>query len=295
MTTQTAPRLVAQAPVAPCTAWAVTRCALCRWRMVSATEDSDRWRWVFRCRRCGRRRAFDAAYAPASLANPRRVRRDSYVRMLKRFFGTPAIAPTERELLDTIRDTVIPDPASLRERLAVLTRQIDDEEREWERLDRRGDSSAFLALQPVAERLKATRALAAPLPMLIESAGRRRVAFLALARLFDAVAADVSARVKALVETPPQDARARVDELRALDQATRVHSRLASRLAAVSTSHRFKDPPDAVRLVREDLELRIRELERLRGTGMRAPLAMPAQMTELWAAVEGRDETRQSA
>ena len=133
------------------------------------------------------------------------------------------------------------------------------------------------------------------MPALIDSAERRRVAVLALARVFDAFAADVSARVRVLVETPPQDARARADELRALDQATRVHSRLASRLAAVSTSQRFKDPPDAVRVVREDLELRIRELERLRGSAMRAPIAMPAQVTELWAAVEGRDEARQTA
>jgi hypothetical protein len=208
--------------------------------------------------------------------------------LLKKLFGTNAITPTERDLLATVRTEVVPDPDKLREQLAALNRQITEAEREWDVLDARtSDPRAFLARQPVAERLQRLREQAAALPAAIESADRRRAAFLALVRLFDALSAEVSARTQALLEHPSQDARERDEQLRALDDATRLHSRLAGRLAAVSTSRQFKDPPDALRVLRVDLELRSRELDRLRVPGMRRPLEWPAAMTELLEAVEG--------
>ena len=78
-------------------------------------------------------------------------------------------------------------------------------------------------------------------------------------------------------------------ELRALDQATRIHGRLAGRLAAISTSPLFRDPADALGTVRADLEARLHELDRMRVPGMRRPLEWPAAMTELLEAVEGRE------
>src|SRR5690606_16082440 len=124
-----------------------------------------------------------AAVAAADLARGT-DRRSGSVResrmLLKKLFGAPAVTATERDLLDTIREAAIANPDVLRERLATLNGQIDAAERDWERLDRRGDSASFLQLQPIAERLQTLRAEAAPLPAAIESAERRRAAFLAL-------------------------------------------------------------------------------------------------------------------
>jgi hypothetical protein len=211
--------------------------------------------------------------------------------MLKRLFGVPTVTATELDLLDTVRGSAIPNPEVLRERLAGFNHQIDATEREWERLDRRGDAASFLALRPIAEQLQTLRAEAALMPEAIESAERRRTAFLALARMFDAVAAEVSARTCMLLEHPPQDVRERDAHLRALDQATRIHGRLAGRLAAISTSPLFRDPPDALGILRADMEARIRELDRLRVPGMRRQLEWLAAMTELIAAVDDRERT----
>jgi len=221
------------------------------------------------------------------------VRRDGGVKesqmLLKKLFGTNTVTPTERDLLATIRVEAIPDPDKLREQLTALNGQIDDAEREWERLDRRGDAASFLQLQPIAERLRALRAQAATLPMAIEAAERRRSAFLSLVRLFDAVAADVAARTQVLLERPPQDARERDAQIRALDQATRVHVRLAGRLSAISAGvGQFRDPPDALKVLRDDLERRIQELDKKRTPGMRAPFVMPAHMSELLDVMDGR-------
>jgi hypothetical protein len=211
--------------------------------------------------------------------------------MLTKWFAKTAITPLERDLLDTIRDSAIPNPDRLREQLAALTRRIDATEREWERLDRHGNAEAFLALTPTAERLQALRAEAPPLLAAIESATRRRATFLALVRLFEAVAADVAARTQRLLEQPLRDSRERVEQLRELDHSTRIHVRLAARLAAISTSRQFRNPPDALRVLRDDLEARMRELERLRAPGMRLPLEWPIPMTELLDVVEDQERT----
>jgi hypothetical protein len=118
---------------------------------------------------------------------------------------------------------------------------------------------------------------------------------LALARLFDVVSADVAARTQVLLEHPPQEAPEREAQLRELDQATRVHVRLAGRLAAFSAGRQFRDPPDALRLLRDDLEHRIQELDRKRTPGMRAPFVMPAQMSELLDVIDGRTSRKESA
>jgi hypothetical protein len=215
--------------------------------------------------------------------------------MLKELFRRSAVTASEHELLETVRTEVIADPVALRERLAGLTRDIDIAEREWDALDRRGDSAAFLRAQVVAERIQQLRADAAPLPAAIASAERRREAFLALSRLFDALAADVAARTQVLLERPPLETRERDRQVRALDQATRVHGRVAGRLAAISTSRRFKDPHDALRTLRFDLEARIKELDRLRTPGLRPPVAMPQQMAELTDVMEGRASRKESA
>ncbi len=213
--------------------------------------------------------------------------------MLTKWFGKVAITPLERDLLDTVRPDVIPDPEVLRERLAALHAQIAAAEREWDALDARaGDPRAFLARQPVAERLQQLREQAAPLPVQIEATDRRRTAFLALVRMFDAVAAEVSARTCVLLEHPPQNVRERDAQLRALEQATRIHGRLAGRLAAISTSPLFRDPADALKVLRDDLEAHIRELDRLRVPGMKPALTWPPQMVELLDVAEDRTTSR---
>jgi hypothetical protein len=215
--------------------------------------------------------------------------------LLKKLFGTNTVTPTERDLLATIRVEAVPDPDKLREQLAALNSQIDDAEREWERLDRRGDAASFLQLQPIAEQLRALRVQAATLPMAIEAAERRRSAFLSLVRLFDAVAADVAARTQMLLERPPQDARERDAQIRALDQATRVHVRLAGRLSSMSANGQFRDPPDALKVLRDDLERRVQELDKKRTPGMRPPFVMPAHMSELLDVMEGRMSRKETA
>jgi hypothetical protein len=209
--------------------------------------------------------------------------------LLKKLVGAPAATATERDLLDTICDSAIPNPAALRERLAGLTQQIDAAEREWERLDRRGDAAAFLALTPIAERLQALRAEAADLPPQIERAERRRSAFLALARMHAAIAADTTARLQVLLEHPPSDAGERDKQLGELDRSTRLHSRVIAHLSRVSNSPLFHDPADALRVLRDDLEARIAEVNRWRVPGMRRPLEWPAAMTELIEVMEGRE------
>jgi len=215
--------------------------------------------------------------------------------MLKELFGKATITPLERDLLDSVRESAIPSPDVLRGRQAALTQQIAKLEADWGRLDRRGDAAAFLALTPIAERLQALRAEAAPLPAAIESAERRRAAFLALVRLFEAVAADVSARTCALLEHPPQDSREREGQLRALDQATRIHGRLAGRLAAISASRQFRDPPDALKSLRVDLELRIQEFDLLRVPGSKPRLEWPTAMIELLDVLEDRTSRKETA
>lgn len=215
--------------------------------------------------------------------------------MLTKWFGKTTITPVEADLLATARPEVIPDPDNLREQLAALNQQVASTEADFVRLDRHGDAASFLRLQPVAERLRQLRAEAAALPAAIESAERRRSACLALVRLFNAVAADVSARTQVLLERPPQDVRERDAQLRALDQATRVHVRLAGRLAGISTSRQFRDPPDALKVLRDDMERRLQELDRKRTPGMRAPFVMPAHMSELLDVLEGRPPRKETA
>lgn len=213
--------------------------------------------------------------------------------MLARLFGRTTITPQERELLTSLR--TIPNPDALRAQLATLQQQIESAETEWDQLDRRGDAAGYLKLQPLAERIARLQAQAAPLPAAIASAERRREAFLALVRQLAAVAADVGARVNSLLEHPPQDARQRDAQLRALDQATRIHGRLAGRLAAMSASRQFRDPPDALRVLRDDLEARMRELDRLRVPGMKPALTWPPQTLELLDVVEDRTSRKETA
>lgn len=210
--------------------------------------------------------------------------------MLKRLFGTPAIT-TERDLSDTVRDSAIPNPAALKERLAGLTQQIDATEREWERLDKRADPSAFLAATGVAERLQALRAEAAPLPAAIEVAERRRSAFLSLARLFESVAATAAAQTQALLFQPPQDPAERARLLRELDRSSRLHVRLANRLAAVSTSPTFRAPDDALAVLRDTYAEHIRQCDLLRTPGHKPRFEWPPTMTEVLDVMEDQERT----
>ncbi len=210
--------------------------------------------------------------------------------MLARLFGTKAtLTALEHDLLDSIRESAIPNPNVLRERLATLNRQIDAAEAEWENLDRRGDAGSFLHLQPIAERLHALRAEAASLPAALAAAQQRRDAFLALNRLFDATAADVSARMAILLERPPADAREHDVQLEVLDQATRLLGHLATRLNIVSNAPQFRRVDDALKLLREEYERRIHACDLLRAPGMRRKLVLPETMSALLDVMENRE------
>ncbi len=216
--------------------------------------------------------------------------------MLKRLFGAPTVTATERGLLDTVRDAAIPNPEVLRERLAGLTQQIAAAEREWDALDARaGDPRAFLARQPVAERLQQLREQAAPLPAQIESAECRREAFLKLARLFESVAATVAAQTQALLFQAPQETAERTRQLRALEQSTRLHVRLANRLAAVNSSPTFREPDDALAVLRDTYAAQIRQCDLLRTPGNKPRLDWPEAMSELLDTVENREPRKETA
>jgi hypothetical protein len=207
--------------------------------------------------------------------------------LAKLFSSKTTVTALEHDLLDSIRTSAIPDPQVLRERLATLHAQIDATECEWDALDQRaGDPRAFLARQPVAEQLQALREKAAPLPAAIESAERRRAAFLSLARLFDSVAATVAAQTMALLFQAPPDAAERARQLRALDQSTRLHVRLANRLAAISSSPTFREPDDALAALRNTYAVQIHECDRLRTPGHKPRFEWPSAMTELLEVVE---------
>lgn len=195
----------------------------------------------------------------------------------------------DRELLASVRADVMPDPVALRRELADLERQIHAAEQEWRDLERRTDDCAFLARRPVAERLAALRERARPLPITIATAERRRAAFLKLAHLFDSLGAEVTARLHSLMEHPPCVRHAREEQVRALDQVTRIHVRLAGRLGAISTHKTFqREPPDALHLLRDDLEARIHELDHLRVPGHKPALTWPPHLRALLDDAEDR-------
>lgn len=212
--------------------------------------------------------------------------------MLKRLFGTPTatVTATERDLLDTVRPDAIPDPAVLRERLAALHAQIAVTEGEWDALDARaGDPRAFLARQPVAERLQHLREQAEPLPAAIESAERRRDAFLQLNRLFESIAATVAAQTDMLRFRPPQDARERMRQLRTLDQSTRLHVRLANQLRPISSSPTFREPDDALAVLRDTYAEQLRQCDLLRTPGHKPRFEWPDAISELLDVIQNRE------
>ena len=212
------------------------------------------------------------------------------MRLAKLFGGKTTVTSLEHDLLDSIRPSTIPEPQVLRERLAALHAQIDATEREWDALDARsGDPRAFLARQPVAERLQQLREQAAPLPAAIESAECRRAAVLSLARLFDSLAATVAAQTQALLFQAPQDSAERTRQLRALDQTTRLHVRMANRLAAISSNPTFRAPADALAVLRDTYAEQIRQCDLLRTPGHKPRFEWPPTMTELLDVMEDRE------
>ncbi len=204
-----------------------------------------------------------------------------------------ALTPEQTDLLRTLRRDIVGDPVALSNELAGHTRQIETGDVEFDRLDKRGDSSAYLKLHPLAERLEVLRARAKTLPAQIAEAQRREDAFLQLAEHFDVVAEDVQAQFDMLLEHPPADEHARLAALGKLEDTTRLHSRIAWALQAVSVSRRFKEPADALRLLRDALEARLRELERVRVPGAKTRTVPPPEIAALMAALGGhaRKET----
>jgi hypothetical protein len=197
----------------------------------------------------------------------------------------------ETDLLKSLRREVIPDPLRLAAEHDRLTREIEAGDADWERYDRRGDASAFLQLQPLAERLQALRARAKTLPAQKADAERRQAAFLDLARRFEAVGRDVQAQLDAMLDHPPADAQERVMALKRLDEAGRLWIRLAWHLQAVSTDRRFREPPDVLKVLREELETRVREIERLRVPGGKPKFVAPPEIAALLMTLDaGRKE-----
>lgn len=202
--------------------------------------------------------------------------------------------PEQIALLGTLRREVIPDPAALRAELDALTRQFEAGEVEFDRLDRRGDSSAFLHLRPLAEQQQERRVRAARLPAQIESAERRENAFLDLAERCEDVENHEQALIDTLVHRPPADEDERRQVLGVLAETARLHFRMKLHLRSVAKHPRFKEPPDALNLLKETLSARVREIDRLpaRTPGLKPRFAPPPEVGALLDILEGRAAAR---
>jgi hypothetical protein len=225
-------------------------------------------------------------------ARGRAARRDTRgegMMMLKKLFNvTEQLEPNERALLASIHEDVIEDPAVLSSRRATLTQQLALAEREWAQLVEAPDPASFLRRPAVAERIAALKAEIAPLPARIGTAEHRRAAVLSLARWCAALRAEVEAQTVAVLEHSPRDPDARAAQLKELDTATRLHTRVAARLAALSSAREFVRVPDAVKVVRDARQAQVLACDRLRVPGMRQPVIMPPQMLELLDTAEGK-------
>jgi hypothetical protein len=197
----------------------------------------------------------------------------------------PLIAP-ERDLLESIRPQVIPDPDVLRAQMATVAQALAAAEREWVLLEQRPDAAAFLQRQPAAERVQALRAQLAQVSAQIEPATTKRAAVLDLARAHDALAATVAARTQRLIDQPPPDATMRAEELARLYRESRLHQRLAAKLAHVSADRRFKPPVDALGVLKDTHLTRIAEIDRVRSPGQRQPVEWPDTLRALLAVLD---------
>ena len=204
-------------------------------------------------------------------------------------FGKRAMSLTTEttDLLTTVRPNVIPDPAVLLVQVRGVQQRLSERQREWDRLDS-GNPRAVLRQPILAQQMLDDARQEEQLTAAIADASRRRHAFLQIAERVEHIGEDVRTLLRAMLDHPPVDDDERRSALRELDEAGRLWVRLVWAAQRVSTDDRFREPPDAVTLLRTELENRIREIERLRVPGSKPRFNFPADIAALLDTMEGR-------
>jgi hypothetical protein len=210
------------------------------------------------------------------------------LRMLNALLGQnqeDQLTRAELELLKTVRPDVIADPALLRIEVRRVQQRRAEAQLEWERLDLQGDPRACLRQPELAKQMLSLSQREDDLTSAITEATRRRKAFLKIAAHFEVVDRNVNQLLSDALEHPPTDDGKRERVYRLLDEASRLRIRVAWHLQAVSTARQFREPPDALKVLRNDYEERLRRLDRMRMPGTRSrfipPPAVAALLTEL--------------
>jgi hypothetical protein len=129
----------------------------------------------------------------------------------------------------------------------------------------------------------------------VTAATERRSAFLLVYQRFKTAGEDFRNRLSALIDEPPADDAERVAALRQLDTVSRLLTRLAFALQRVSSDAQFREPPSALRLLKNEYEMRILEIDQLNVPGGKQRFETPPDLAALLDAMEGRAPVRRAS
>lgn len=196
----------------------------------------------------------------------------------------PAATETTEDLLASLRGRTQPV-------VLIELRRTQAERAEcsaaWERLDS-GNPRSVLEQPRLAQRLLDLAADEERLTKEYADAGRRAEAFLELAAATERARQNVEILATALRDHTPGDPKIRQRQLQALDDADRLYARLVWTGQRVSIHPLFREPPDALKTLRLALELRLREIEKVRVPGGKGRFAMPANLAAIIDVLDGR-------
>jgi hypothetical protein len=204
--------------------------------------------------------------------------------------------PEQIDLKRSLRRDKIADPDVLFGTRRRVQERHADSSREWDRLDHNNPQAVLrqpeLARQMLADAKEEERITAA-----IAVATRQQAAFLELADYERDIRDQKLAVLDLLIDHPPADDVERRETLELLGDLDRLHLRLLLSLRAVSTSARFKEPVAALSQLKNTLEARIREIDRLpvRVPGLKPKFSMPPDIAALLDALEGRTPQKEMA
>lgn len=191
--------------------------------------------------------------------------------------------------IEWLRSSKISNPHLLRAELFKTTTDEEAGEAQFRRA--LGDSAAFLGVASLAEEQKQRRARKAALPGLISDAERLQRAFLTLGALFvGPLAESVRAKLDILLHDPPSEQAELNRALAELLEASRLRARTSAVLRTFSTHPDFREPDDALQILRDEWEFRIERLDRVRLPGSRPRFEAPPQIAALFEVLAGRKE-----